>query len=191
MSPPTPSSEAVQPAAPPCVIQAETVAWFNEHVYRHDSELKSYLRKRFPYVNDMEDVVQESYVRTWKAKLVRQVENSKSFLFTVAQHVVHDILRKKQRWEKFGPPDFDASLVMDETPDAAQQAVQHERLQLLAQAIATLPRKMKETILLCRCEGLSQKEAAERMGISTSTVEGHVCEGLARMRRYFAQRRKP
>lgn len=51
---------------PPC--DPETAHWFTEHVHPHDAQLKAYLRGAFPAVRDVEDVVQESYLRVWRVR---------------------------------------------------------------------------------------------------------------------------
>ena len=47
-------------------IPLDRARWFKEEVHSLDTRLKSYLRGSFPSV-DVEDVVQESYLRTWLA----------------------------------------------------------------------------------------------------------------------------
>jgi RNA polymerase sigma factor (sigma-70 family) len=48
-------------------------SWFAEEVHTHDSQLKSYLRSSFPALRDVDDVVQESYLRIWRRQLVRPI----------------------------------------------------------------------------------------------------------------------
>ena len=169
----------------------EATAWFNEEVVKHDSALKSYLRSRYPSMRDVDDVVQESYVRTWRARLARQVEHSKAFLFSVAKNLALDVLRRNRRSPMVELPDLDPALVLDERPGIVEAAEKQEDLDLLARAISALPSRCRDVMILCRVEGLSQKEVAERLGLSASTVETHVGNGLKRMQAYLEAHRKP
>lgn len=65
----------------------EQAQWFANEVHAHASQLKAYLRGAFPSVRDVDDVVQESYLRIWKARAIHPIESAKTFLFTIARRV--------------------------------------------------------------------------------------------------------
>jgi RNA polymerase sigma-70 factor (ECF subfamily) len=68
--------------------------WFADEVHRHELALKAYLRGSFPSVRDIDDVVQESYLRVWRARLAHPIHSTKSFLFQVARHLALDLVRR-------------------------------------------------------------------------------------------------
>lgn len=149
-------------------------------MHAHDAQLKAYLRGSFPGVRDVEDIVQESYLRIWRTRAVQPIRSAKAFLFTVARSVALNLLRKKRNapFEAYG--DFAASRVLDETPNAAETAILHERIDLLADALMTLPPRCREITVLHKVQGLSQKEVAVRLGLSERTVESQVRIGVLR-----------
>ena len=51
----------------------------------HDDHLKAYLRTSFPTVRDVDDIVQESYLRIWRRQSIQPVRTAKAFLFTIAR----------------------------------------------------------------------------------------------------------
>jgi len=53
-----------------------------------------------------------------------------------------------------------------------------EEIQEIANALAQLPTACRETMILRRIEGLSQKETAQRLKISEKTVEKHMARGV-------------
>jgi DNA-directed RNA polymerase specialized sigma24 family protein len=67
--------------------------WFTEEVHPHDASLKAYLRGSFPSVRDVDDVVQESYLRIWKARAIHPISSARAFLFRIARHLALDTLR--------------------------------------------------------------------------------------------------
>ncbi len=159
--------------------------WFSDEVHAHDTQLKAYLRGSFPSVRDVDDVVQESYLRIWKARAAQPIRSAKAFLFTVARSVALNVLRKKQNapFETFG--DFAASRVLDEAPNAVETAILHERIDLLADALMMLPPRCREITVLHKVQGLSQKEVAAQLGLSERTVESQVRIGVTRCLAYL------
>ena len=57
-------------------------------------------------------------------------------------------------------------------------AVRPKELTRLAHVIADLPGKVRDVFILRRVHGLSQREVAERLGLSESTVEKHMARGF-------------
>src|SRR5438876_12279709 len=82
----SPSNSADNLAWNPAVSSTSTVdsRWFAAEVHAHERSLRAYLRGAFPSVRDVDDVVQESYVRVWKARLAHPIQSARSFLFQVA-----------------------------------------------------------------------------------------------------------
>ena len=76
--------------------QTDTSRWFAEEVQPHDALLKAYLRRSFPAERDLDDVVQEAYLRLWRARLSPRIRFSKAFLFQVARRIVIDLLRRER-----------------------------------------------------------------------------------------------
>ena len=54
--------------------------WFTEEVHRHERSVRSYLHHSFPAVREVEDLVQESCLRVWRAKSARPIQSAKAFL---------------------------------------------------------------------------------------------------------------
>ena len=163
--------------------------WFSEEVHAHEVSLKAYLRSSFPSVRDVDDVVQESYLRIWRARLAHPIHSTKSFLFQVARHLALDLVRRN-RVSPIDPiPDLAALSVMDDRTGVVETACTQDELKLLAQAIHALPCRCREVMILRQIDGVPQKEIAARLGISVLTVQVHVVNGLRRIEEYFHQRR--
>jgi RNA polymerase sigma-70 factor (ECF subfamily) len=54
--------------------------------------------------------------------------------------------------------------------------------QLITDAINTLPPRCREIFVLSRLEGLSHKEIADQLQISTNTIEGQIAIALKKLR---------
>lgn len=164
---------------------ADQDRWFSSEIHVHDSHLKSYLRGTFPSLRDVDDLVQESYLRVWRRHLARPITSARSFLFKIAQHLAVDTLRRDRRSPVNPCADLSALKVIEGTPGAAARACTHEEIDLLLDAIESLPPRCREVFILRKLHGLSQKEIAARLGISERTVEVQGSAGLDRCERYL------
>jgi RNA polymerase sigma factor (sigma-70 family) len=143
------------------------------------------------YVGDADetyDLVQEAYAAAWLA--IRRYDPDRSFeawLRTIAINKCRDWSRRRNIRRLFmGGADLQSSealAVADEearTEDFYDAAEQAQRLHV---AIAALPPKLKEPLLLTAIEERTHAEAAEILGLSVKAVEMRV----ARARQKLAQ----
>lgn len=168
------------PAAPEPSASVEQNGWFTREVQPHGPLLKSYLRSQFPSVRDVEDVVQESYLRIWKARASQPIQSAKAFLFKVARNLALNVVQH----ERVSPIDVVADLsalpVLEDGPNAADAVCTREEILLLADGIEALPPRCREIFILRRIKSVPQKEIARRLGISEQTVQVQVQRGVKR-----------
>jgi RNA polymerase sigma-70 factor (ECF subfamily) len=168
----------------------ENAKWFAEEVEPHHTSLKRYLQRSYPAVRDVDDVVQESYLRLWRAHLLRPVRSAKSFLFQVARNLAVDLIRRNRRSPEISSPDLDVSCVLESGPGVAETACTLEELDLLARAIEALPDRYREVMILRQIKGIPQKEIAVRLGISELSVQTYVVRGLRRLEESMRRHRR-
>ena len=185
-APPLPASDTVRPLTPDLHVAGSGVArWFAEEVHVHESSLRSYLRGAFPSVRDVDDVVQESLLRVWKARAAHPIEAARAFLFKVGRHLALDDVRRERRRPVNSMGDLAGLDVCDNSPGVAEQASRQERIRLIGLAVAALPGRCRETIILHKLRGLSQREVARRLGVAEKTVENQVALGLRQCETYL------
>jgi len=161
--------------------------WFTTEVQAHESSLRSYLRGSFPAVRDVDDVVQESYLRVWKARTTKPIRSAKAFLFTVARRLALDHWRHTRALpvESFGQFGNISAL---EEKNEIEELGRRERIQLLAEAISDLPARCREVFILYKVQGHSRKEAARQLGLSEKTVEVHTARAMRHCEAFFRRR---
>ena len=152
--------------------------WFTEEVKLHEPILRGYLQKRFPSLPDHDDIVQETYARLLKAQGKDHLTSTKAFLFTVARNVAIDLLRRRHKAEHEPISDLTAMPVLEETPSAEEALERQQRHEILIEAIASLPDRCREVLMLRHLDGLPYKEIAVRLGISPNTVKVHMVKGV-------------
>lgn len=168
--------------------ELQDVRWFTEEVHPHERSLRAYLRDVFPVVRDVDDVVQESFLRTWRTRGSQPIRSGRAFLFQVARRVALDLVRR-DRCAPFQPvTDLTALPVLEGAPNGAEAAGVQEKLHLVADAIEALPSRCRQVVILRKLQGVPQKEVAARLGLSEKTVEAQLSRGLVRLEEYLRRR---
>lgn len=167
----------------------EAARWFAEEVQPHEPALRSVLRRLVASLSDVDDLVQECYLRILRARERVPIRSSKAFLFTTARNAAHDLHRRRVVANPIALEETDGSCVLtDERPGVADSVCHQQELALLAEAIRELPERCRQVFLLRKIQELPQKEIARRLGISESTVETLVAKGAARCADYLHRR---
>jgi RNA polymerase sigma factor (sigma-70 family) len=167
---------------PPHTDQAR---WFSEEVQTHETSLRSYVRDSFPAIRDVDDVVQESYLRIWRARLGRPVASTKAFLFTIARNVALDLVRRARRSPVNSLVEMAELHLVESNPSVADLLSQAEKIDLLGRAIAALPPRCREIVVLHKINGFPQRSVAERLSLSEKTVENQVALGVKHCEKFF------
>ncbi len=164
---------------------SEQASWFAEHVQPHESLLRAWLRGQFPQVGDVDDVVQEAFVRVLQAHETQVIGSPKAFLFATARNLVLGRLRHLKVTGDFPLAENALLSIPDERADVADEVARAQELELLTQAIQSLPARCRQIITLRRIYGLSQKEVAAELGIAEHTVEAQGTIGLRKLTEFF------
>ncbi|MCX6954594.1 MAG: RNA polymerase sigma factor [Verrucomicrobia bacterium] len=167
---------------------AETARWFEEHVRPHESGLRAWLRSQFPSLRDADDLVQDSFIRLLRAREQGPVVNPRAFLFTTARNAALDRYRHDRVvvMEPLVSPGV--SSVEEERCDVAEAVSRTQEIEILHQAIQSLPGRCREIMTLQKIHGLSNREIAHRLGLSINTVNAQMVNGLVRCRDYLRER---
>jgi len=173
---------------PMSLPDSDDARWFAEEVLPHDRALRGYLRGSFPSVRDVEDVVQESYLRIWRTRAAQPIRSARGFLFRIARNLALDNVRHTQASPIDALGSLEALSVVEERPTAADLLTREERSRLVGQALARLPGRCREAIFLHKIKGLSQKAVADQLGLSEKTVANQVGLGVKRCEQFFRDR---
>jgi len=157
--------------------------WFAREIFPLQPMLDRFLRRSWRDRWEIADLRQDAYVRVYAAALREKPFNPKQFLFQVARNLMIDRSRRKGvvSFESFA--DFDTLEADSDRPDMEQSTAAEQQLRLLRAAIGELPPRCREVVTLCKIEGRSQREVARKMGITESTVERQVANGIRMLRK--------
>lgn len=168
-------------------LESAHVRWFESEAKLHEPLLRAWLRRRFPASMDVDDLVQESYLRLLRARPADQVRSPKAFLFAIARNLALDQLRRRSASGEVLLPADASHAVADDVP-ATDELERGRELELLQQAMAALPARCREIFRLRKVQGLSQAEIAARLGISEHTVSAQLTIGFHKCASYVLER---
>ena len=166
----------------------EQARWFYEEVHPHEPALRAYLQARFPTLADHDDLVQETYVRLLRAKSTGGVRYPKAFIFTAARNAAFDLFRRRRANPTESVNDQTELVALDTQPGAAEALDQRYELEVLAEAVRSLPDRCRQVIMLRYLDGFAYKEIAEQLNISPETVKVHLAKGMRRCAAIFSER---
>jgi RNA polymerase sigma-70 factor (ECF subfamily) len=119
------------------------------------------------------EIVQETFYRIWEIR--RQIDSNKSFksfLFSISYHLIIDELRlrmKDQEYRNF------ITRYFGEQSEKQVSTIDYQTIEnKIKKAVEELPLKRKQIYHLSRNNGLSHKEIAKKLGITTKTVENQI-----------------
>ena len=171
------------PIVPPS--NPEQARWFTEEVQPCELPLRSYLRQSLPSSSDVEDTLQDCYLRLLRARESGTIRSIKPFLFAIARHAVCDFFKRRARVEMISITENDALPVLENETGVVESICHEQELALLAEAINSLPSRCREVMLLRKVKGLPQREIAGLLGISEHTVEAQAVKGARRCADYL------
>lgn len=141
------------------------------------SQLKRFV-SRIVQPDDVEDIVQETFIKSYEADLKQDIQFTRSYMLKTAKHLALNHIAK---WDN----KFSESLEHDSELPTLLKSMQledeytsKERFLLFCKATEQLSSSIRKCFILKKVYGMSQKEIAEQMQLSQSTVEKHIAKGL-------------
>jgi RNA polymerase sigma factor (sigma-70 family) len=168
--------------------ETERARWFAAEVKPHESSLRAVLYRSLRSVPDVDDLVQEAFLRVLRAREKGPIRSSKGFLFAVARNATRDLIRRRAVAEAIPVTETAAMNVMEDEPGVVDAVILRQELELLADAVRALPDRCRQVFLLRKIQGFSQREIAARLSISENTVETLVAKGARRCAEYLHER---
>ncbi|MDM1047679.1 RNA polymerase sigma factor [Sphingobacterium hotanense] len=124
-----------------------------------------------------EDIIQEVFVRIWLKRFEIQIKNVRSYLYQSVKNKVIDLIRNKKN-----------NIQLSEIEDiiATEQTDSHvlkkEVETAIDQSIQQLPERCAEIFYLKKEQHLSNKEIAQKLNISTKTVENQITVAIKKLK---------
>ena len=160
-----------------------------EEAYRKRSgSLSRFLSRFLDSPVEIEDVLQEAFLKAFEAERKSHIRAPEAFLFKTAKNLALNVISSRRRRRTDTVADFEALPVISDVhvianlnPETQQEI--EDQLSHAQQIIQQLTPRVREVFVLRKVYGFSHKEIARELGIAISTVEKHVASGLQQMKR--------
>lgn len=156
----------------------------NEFIIDAFLSCRSYLARTLSRLlppHDIEDIVQETYVRICQFKPKEGVRAPRALMAKIARNLALDHLKRAEyrlsnRFDDSSEMEIgETSRLRDET---LNQATSDEEFAQFCGAVRQLPQQCRRVFVLKKVYGYSQQEIAAELQISESTVEKHIAKGM-------------
>ena len=150
--------------------------------------LLRYVGRMLGYGDDeTEDIVQETFIRLHKQVRKQGADSIKhlsTWLFRVAHNQTLDVIRKRKRLKNqppsaVAPADTQERIAND--MDALGEMLRKESRQVALEALLELSPDIRQVLLLKIIQGMSLRQVAEVVGVSLSTVNYRLNQGLSEL----------
>jgi RNA polymerase sigma factor (sigma-70 family) len=142
--------------------------------------INSLIRKMIRNESDIEDLVQETFIKVYSAlETYQQSYAFSSWIYRIASNNCIDYMRKK-RFQYISinqPIDGDEDLtfeIEDNTYKPDINVMSKEKTQIIQKAIKSLPENYQVVIKLRHIEELEYNEIAEKLNLPLGTVKAHL-----------------
>ncbi|MFT5851600.1 MAG: RNA polymerase sigma factor (sigma-70 family) [Colwellia sp.] len=125
---------------------------------------------------DVDDILQETFIRALHSDAKSEIKSPKGYLFVVSRNLV---LKKLMQQSKEIHTELDDALIEDDVDNSVEKELYLKlKFERFSKVLSSLPEKQRRAILLRKLYCLSHKEIAKKMNVSVSSVEKYIATGL-------------
>ena len=185
----SPAAEAI-----PLAIGVAPSPWLTAFA-ASQRDLVRFLRRRTGCGETARDLVQDAWLRVaerhagGEAAVPATADHQRAYLFTVAERLAIDHLRRQTHWAAELAPRLTAGPA--HAPDVAESHAYAQALRAVERALADLPERARTVFLAHRLEGIPHDELALRFGVSRKTIEREVTRAMDRAQQAMQGGRAP
>ena len=174
---------------------------FAHLVHRYERELYTYLRRYLGDAQMAEDVFQAAFLQVHlKCEQFEAGRRFRPWLYTIATNQAIDAQRRNKRHQmvsldRVGGEDEESEearrlihLMASQEPNPSVNAGDHERNELIRDAVNELPEGMRLVVHLVYYQGLKYREAAETLAVPVGTVKSRLHAAVAQLARWGSER---
>lgn len=131
--------------------------------------------------DEASDMVQDIFYKVWvNRESISKVISFKSYLFRIARNMIYDHFEHSLVKESYEKKQLNRPLYTDLVEDEYYA----KELELLIDiSIEQMPEQRKRIFKMSRKEGLSNEDIANQLQINKRTVENHITQALADLRK--------
>ena len=157
-----------------CADQLE--AWAD----MYGREIHAYLWRMLGDLQDAEDCLQETFLRTLRSRGAAPILEPRAWLYAIATNTARSQLRRRRK-EQAGRAAVKGDLA---APDGVAE---RDRWEAVRKVVEGLPSKQRQALLLRRYQGLSYDEVARVLGGSAQAARANVYQAVLKLKKAFPE----
>lgn len=150
--------------------------------------LRAYLQRRYPTMVDVDDVVQESFLKTFLAWQKGRLTSVRGFLFTVAGNITISVFRRRKFLAPMPVSALPPLSVVEDGVNVVESVCSQEELAFMAEAIAAMPARCRQVAVLRLLRGWECRTIAHELAISEQTVRVQLARAMKKCAQYLRDR---
>ena len=152
--------------------------WFIREILVHEHALVRFVRRVWPDPFEVEDLCHETYIRVYESAAKSLPASPRGFLFATARHLMVDRVRKDRVVSIEIRGNLESLNVSIDELSPEHRLNAQQDLMRLAQAFGVLSPRCRTVVWMIKVEGLTQREVAQRLGITPKAVERRMARGV-------------
>lgn len=121
----------------------------------------------------IDDILQEVFIRIWQnRRKIKDPASFNAFIFTITRNLLLNEIRSRLNHQNLKEEIRKLSIAREY--DGSNPTQYKDLKSRVEEIVGELPERQKEIFILSRTEGLSHKEIAGKLQITTKTVEYHI-----------------
>ncbi len=126
-----------------------------------------------------EDVAQKLWLKIQSVRDDPPITNQRAYLFRLATNEARDYYKYEVRQRALHAEAHAALWEDDAEPSPEETFIAADALRRVAEAAENLPEPTRRIFRMNRFEGVPQRTIADRLGVSSTSVENHIKRALA------------
>ena len=168
--------------AAPCAVdgaEMQDPALLDALARRYGASLEKYFSRRVPSGQDVDDLVQDVFMRLARRANIASIPNIEGYLFQTAGSVLKDRARRHayRQTRAHDSIDGDGGLVSAEA-SPERVLVGKQSISVVEAALMELPERTRDVFVLRHFEEMSVKEICKAVGLSSRAVHYKLAEAL-------------
>jgi RNA polymerase sigma-70 factor, ECF subfamily len=160
---------------------AKTEALWREFQVR----LRAFVSRRVKRPADVEDILQEVFVRIYRhLEAVQQRESLGAWVFQITRNAIADHYRRVSRMKAEG---LEKGFEPAAPPETVGVRPLREISKCVEPMVAALADHYREALVLADLQGMTQQEAAEQIGLSLSGMKSRVQRARQQLKRMLIE----
>lgn len=150
---------------------------------QYQQGLKKFLHSKVSNPDDVDDLQQEILIKTHQnLPTLKDADSVKSWLFQLANRTIIDFYRKRARYQR------DSEIPAEDLWFEQQEdLIEQEMAKCIQPFVNALPQEQATLLSEVDLKGASQKQLADKVGLSYSTLKSRVQKGRVELRKLFEE----